>query len=190
LEDGVPLGTDATTLLRRWTDGDSDAMNEVVTVLYEQMHRIAAGQLRHERHLTIQPTQLVNDVYLRLIDLKRIDWQDRSHFLAMFARIARRTLVDEARKRSAGKRRGQSVTLSTQLPMPAAGMLDVLQMDEMLTRLTAIDEIASNVVELRVFSGLSLEEVAAYLEVSPSTISRKWRAAKAWLAEEFKDSSS
>jgi hypothetical protein len=89
-EDAVSVGTDATTLLRRWTDGDSDAINEVVTLLYEQMHRIAAGELRHERHLTIQPTQLVNDVYLRLVDLRKIDWQDRSHFLAMFARIARR----------------------------------------------------------------------------------------------------
>lgn len=182
----MPPSQDPTSLLQEWSGGSSSAMNELVQVLYEQMHRIAAGQLQGERSLTLQPTQLVNEVYLRLVQIRAMEWRDRNHFLAMFARIARRTLVDEARRRRADKRAGQSVTLSTQIPLPTAAQLDVLQIDALLDRLATIDSVAARVVELRIFSGLTLEDVARQLELSVSTVSRKWRAAKAWLAEELR----
>lgn len=181
----MPPAQDPTSLLQEWSGGNSVAMNELVEVLYEQMHRIAAGQLHGERHLTLQPTQLVNEVYLRLVQLREMEWRDRNHFLAMFARIARRALVDEARRRRAGKRAGQAVTLSTQIPLPTVAHVDVLQIDALLDRLATIDSVAARIVELRVFSGLTLEDVAAQLELSVSTVSRKWRAAKAWLAKEM-----
>ncbi len=177
---------DPTSLLHRWSGGDSAAMNELVELLYQQMHRIAIGQLRSERQLTIQPTQLVNEVYLKLVELRRMEWQDRNHFLAMFARIARRALVDEARRRNAGKRGGgRALTLQTEFALAASDGLDVLEVDAVLDRLAVIDEMAARVVELRVFSGLGLEDIATEFDVSPSTISRKWRAAKAWLAREL-----
>lgn len=182
----MPPSRDPTSLLQEWSGGNSLAMNELVEVLYEQMHRIASGQLQGERYLTLQPTQLVNEVYLRLVQLREMEWRDRRHFLAMFSRIARRALVDEARRRRTGKRAGQAVTLSTQIPLPTVAHVDVLQIDALLDRLAKVDSIAARVVELRVFSGLTLEDVAAQLELSVSTVSRKWRAAKAWLAEEMR----
>lgn len=176
---------DATTLLARWSSGDKAALDEVVAILYEEMHRIAARQVRGERAITVQPTSLVNEVYLRLIGLQKIDWQDRGHFLAMFARVARRTLVDDARKRNAGKRGGVSVTLSDDRIGRTSGGLGVLEIDQLLEKLAQLDAVAADIVELRVFGGMSIEEAAAQLGISDSTVSRKWRAGKAWLANEI-----
>ena len=177
---------DATGLLARWAGGDKAALDEVVALLYEQMHLIAARQLRGERNLTVQPTSLVNDVYLRLVQLNRIDWQDRRHFLAMFARVSRQALVDDARKRRAGKRDiGLNITLTDDRGGAVDGEFGVLEMDELMTQLQAFDEPAAQVVELRVFGGMSIEEAAAQLGVSEATVSRKWRAGKAWLAREL-----
>ncbi len=182
----MSTGGDATRLLARWAEGDRAALDQVVGLLYEQMHVIAARQLRGERNLTIQPTSLVNDVYLRLVQLNHIDWQDRRHFLAMFARVARQALVDDARKRRAGKRdQALNITLNDERGGAVDGEFGVIEVDELMTQLQAIDEPAAQVVELRVFGGMSIEEAAAQLGVSEATVSRKWRAGKAWLAREL-----
>lgn len=177
---------DATSLLSRWSSGDKAALDEVVAILYEEMHRIAARQVRGERSITVQPTSLVNDVYLRLLGLNRIDWQDRGHFLAMFARVARRTLVDDARRRNAGKRDGgEPITLCDDRIGRTGGGLGVLEIDELMDQLAQVDEVTARIVELRVFGGMSIDEAAAHLGISESTVSRKWRAGRAWLANEI-----
>ncbi|MBK7116446.1 MAG: sigma-70 family RNA polymerase sigma factor [Proteobacteria bacterium] len=181
----TPTG-DATGLLGRWKNGDRAALDEVMALLYEEMHRIASRQLRGERGVTVQPTSLVNEVYLRLIGLNRIQWQDRGHFLAMFARVARQTLVDDARKRNAEKRDfGSPVTMTDERLGMTSGGFSILEIDQLLDQLAAIDDSAARVVELRVFGGLSIEEAAEEMSISEATVSRKWRAGKAWLANEL-----
>jgi RNA polymerase sigma factor (TIGR02999 family) len=178
--------SDATSLLARWSQGERAALDEVVQLLYQQMHQIAARELRGERSLTIQPTVLVNEVYLRLVHLNRIAWNDRAHFLAMCARVTRQTLVDEARKRSAGKRDSRlEVTLTGNLGGVATGGFDIIEIDELLVQLEGFDGDAARVIELRVFGGLSIDEAAQQLELSGSTVSRKWRVGKAWLARQL-----
>jgi RNA polymerase sigma factor (TIGR02999 family) len=177
---------DATSLLARWSQGERAALDEVVQLLYQQMHQIAARELRGERSLTIQPTVLVNEVYLRLLHLNRIDWNDRAHFLAMCARITRQTLVDEARRRSAGKRDNRlEVTLTGDFGAAATDVFDIIEVDELLSQLAGFDGDAARVIELRIFGGLSIEEAAAQLTMSGSTVSRKWRVGKAWIARQL-----
>ncbi len=177
---------DATGLLGRWSSGDKSALDEIMALLYEEMHRIAARQMRGERGITVQPTSLVNDVYLRLVGLNKIDWRDRGHFLAMFARIARRSLVDDARKRNASKRDGgEPVTMTDERLGKTFGGMNIIEVDQLLDQLATLDDTAAKVVELRVFGGLSIDEAAAELGVSEATVSRKWRAGKAWLAHEL-----
>ena len=177
---------DATSLLARWSQGERAALDEVVQLLYEQMHQIAARELRGERQLTIQPTVLVNEVYLRLVNLNRIDWNDRAHFLSMCARVTRQTLVDEARKRQAGKRDARlDVTLTGEQGAPATGGFSIIEVDELLQQLEGFDGDAARVIELRIFGGLSIEEAASQLAMSESTVSRKWRVGKAWLARQL-----
>lgn len=174
---------DATTLLSRWASGERAALDEVVQLLYAQMHGIAARELRGERQLTLEPTVLVNEVYLRLLQLNRIDLRDRAHFLAMCARVSRQALVDEARRVRAAKRGpGLEVTLTVGREGIATGGFGVIEVSELLDRFAEIDADAARVVELRVFGGLGVDEVAAELGISSSTVQRKWRAGKAWLA--------
>jgi RNA polymerase sigma factor (TIGR02999 family) len=149
------------------------------------MHRIAARELRGERHSALQPTVLVNEVYLRLVQLREIQWQDRQHFLSMCARLTRRTLVDEARKRNAAKRDAAlEVTLAAEVDGEVTGGFSVIEIDDLLAQLEEFDAEAARVVELRVFAGLNIEETAAQLAVSPSTVSRKWALGRAWLTRQ------
>jgi RNA polymerase sigma factor (TIGR02999 family) len=177
---------DATGLLGRWANGDKAALDEVMTLLYEHMHRIAARQLGGERGVTLQPTSLVNEVYTRLVSLNKIDWRDRGHFLSMFARVARRTLVDAARMRNAEKRDGGlMVTLTAANIGNAASGISVIEVDQLIDKLAALDEVAARVVELRVFGDMSIEEAAEHLEISVATVNRKWRVGKAWLGNQL-----
>jgi len=173
-------------LLERWSKGEKAAYDQLLTHLYGDIHAIAVRHLHRERYLTIRPTALVHEVYLRLSTLREMRWQDRAHFLAMAARVTRQALVDEARRRRAEKRDGGwAVTLSdTNLGVNEAAY-DALDVDDLLSRLQQFDAIAANVFSLRVFGGMSIEEVAEVLTLSVATVNRRWVTGKAWLAREL-----
>jgi RNA polymerase sigma factor (TIGR02999 family) len=174
------------SLLDRWSQGDRGALDQLLTLLYSDIHAIAVRQLSNERHSSLRPTALVHEAYLRLSALREIRWQDRAHFLAMAARVSRQALIDEARKRRAQKRDGgDPITLTeTHLGEPNQTH-DVLDVDELLCELERFDTLAAKIVELRVFGGLSIEEVAESVSVSIATVNRRWAAGKAWLTREL-----
>jgi RNA polymerase sigma-70 factor, ECF subfamily len=173
-------------LLERWSKGEKAAYDQLLTHLYGDIHAIAVRHLHRERYLTIRPTALVHEVYLRLSTLHQMRWQDRAHFLAMAARVTRQALVDEARRRRAEKRDGGwAVTLSdTNLGVNEAAY-DALDVDDLLSRLQQFDAVAANIFSLRVFGGMSIEEVAEVLKLSVATVNRRWVTGKAWLAREL-----
>jgi RNA polymerase sigma factor (TIGR02999 family) len=175
---------DVTTLLRAWTAGQPGAADRLVPVIYQQLRRRAAAYLRAERRdHTLQPTALVHEAYLRLVDQQHVVWQNRAQFFGMASQMMRRILVDHARRRKMHKRSGRWIQVSLDdcaLPGPAADF-DVLALDELLVRLAAFDARKSRIVELRYFGGLSLEETACVLDIAPRTVEREWRAARAWL---------
>ena len=186
-----------TRLLKAWGGGDSAALDRLTPLVYEQLRRMARSYMRNERpgH-TLQATALVNEAFLRLVDTRNVDWTDRVHFFAVCARVMRRILVDAARSRAAIKRGGQAdrVEHSTainldQLPNPASEMsAQVCALDEALNALTRIDPRRAQVIELRFFGGLTVEETGQVLQVSPQTVMRDWRLARAWLARELSQS--
>lgn len=183
---------DVTALLADWSRGDRGALNQLLPLVYAELRRIAARQLRSERagH-SLQPTALVHEVYLRLVDQRQVDWQNRAHFFGVAAQIMRRILVDHARRHTAGKR-GEgvpSVSIEDVQDVPASSEMSILALDHALDRLAAIDSDLARIVELRAFGGLSIEEAAHVLKVSPSTAKRDWRTAKAWLNRELGPSS-
>ena len=185
------MAGDITQLLRQWREGDGSARDRLVAVLYPELRALADRQLRGERsNHTLQPTALVNEAYLRLSGLERLEWQDRGHFVHMAARVMREVLVDHARRRQAAKRDGgQQVTLtSLELAAPEARGLDALALDAALARLEQLDPDKARVVELRYFGGLSIEETAEATGSSPATVKRHWQAARAWLFEALSDS--
>ena len=174
-------------LLARWSKGDPEALDELVTQLYRDIHAIAVRELRHERHLTIRPTALVHEAYMRLASLTEMQWQDRAHFLSMAARVTRQALVDEARRWRAEKRGGGTpVTLSDANLGGSEAGYDALDVDALLTELQGFDDVAADVVSLRIFGGLSIEEAAEALSLSVATVNRRWTAGKAWLAHELR----
>lgn len=175
----------------RWlvagTEGDSHALESLLPLVYDELHRQAVRFFRQERggH-TLQPTALVNEVYLRLINQRDVTWQNRAQFFGIAAQMMRRILVSHARGREAKKRGGgvQRITLQEDLAAPQRD-LNLLALDEALTRLETVDPDKSRMVELRFFSGLSVEETAEVMGVSPRTIDRQWQTAKAWLHREI-----
>jgi RNA polymerase sigma factor (TIGR02999 family) len=179
---------EVTRLLQNWSHGDESAREVLLSVVYEELHRLAAAYLRRERaDHTLQPTALVHEVYLKLVEEKSVDWQGRSHFFGVAAKLMRRILVDHARTRLAGKRGGGGVrvALTDTLAMSQERPDELLALDQGLARLTAIDPQQGQVVELRAFAGLSVEETAAALAISPATVKRDWAVAKAWLLREM-----
>jgi RNA polymerase sigma factor (TIGR02999 family) len=189
--EGAPRGT-VTDLLQAWGAGDDGALERLVPLVEEELRRLARGYMARERHAhTLQVTALVNEAFLRLMDARRLDWQDRAHFLGIAARLMRRVLVDHARARASQKRGGcaQRVSLTQSLPAaPEAGLdLDVVALDRALANLAAVDERKSRVIELRFFGGLSVEETADVLHVSIGTVKRDWRLAKLWLLRELNE---
>lgn len=181
---------DVTRLLQQWSEGDRDSLDRLVPLVYVELHRIAARQLQGERagH-SVAPTALVHELYLRLVDQRSAVWQNRAQFFGVAARLMRRILVDQARARHARKRGGSALLVSLDsLPEPvatAAGVADVLAIDEALERLTAMDADQGRLVELRFFAGLTIEEAAHVLDRSPRTVKREWRLARAWLYREL-----
>ena len=185
----VPNSADSPTdLLRAWGNGERAALDRLVPLVHHELHQLARRYLRDERHgHTLQPTALVNEAYLRLIELNRMQWQDRVHFFAMAARTMRRILVDHARARDNEKRGGDVPKVSLELAMEVSRepQRHVVELDDALARLETIHPRKAQVVELRFFSGLSLEETAAALHVSVDTIKRDWRFAKLWLLRDL-----
>ncbi len=177
-----------TVLLRAWGKGDAAAADDLFPAVYAELHRLAARRLRRERAgQTLQTSALVNEAYLRLVDVKEVDWQDRAHFFAMAAQMMRRILVDAARRKGYAKRRGgaQRHTFDEALEVAAEAGPDLVALDDALQALAAFDERKSRVVELRFFGGLTVDETAAVLQVSPRTVLRDWSLAKVWLTREL-----
>ena len=176
-----------TELLLAWGRGDRFALDELVPIVHQELRRLARLQLRGERsNHTLQTTALVNEAFIRLVDLRRIRWQDRAHFLSLSARLMRRILVDHARSRNYQKRGGGAVnvTLDDVLVASPERGADLVALDDALEGLARVDPRKSQVVELRFFGGLSVEETAEALKVSPETVLRDWRLAKVWLLRE------
>jgi RNA polymerase sigma factor (TIGR02999 family) len=175
---------DVTHLLVSWREGDRHALDELIPLVYQELRRIAARARRRERaHDTLQTTALVHEAYLRLVDQRNVHWQNRAHFFAVAAQAMRRLLVDRARRRRAAKRgAGAEVVSLTEIPdLPAVARLDVLALDEALTRLAELDPRQSRIVELLCYGGLTVDETAEVLRVSERTVHREWAVAKAWL---------
>lgn len=183
-----PSTHDFTLLLRAWGEGDREALDRLAPLVYQELHRLARGYMAHERpNHTLQATALVNEAYLRLIDARQVHWQDRAHFLAICARAMRQILVDHARSRAARKHGGGQALLQFDetLGIPQTSHSQLLKLDDALNRLAQLDPRKSQVVELRFFGGLSLEETAAALKTSPRTVKRDWQLARAWLFREL-----
>jgi len=179
---------EVTRLLRAWSAGDQSALQQLIPLVYQELHRLAHRYMAGERPgQTLQTTALVHEVYLRLIDVKSVDWQDRAHFYGLCARMMRHILVDFARSRSYQKRGGGAahVQLEEALTVSADHGSELLEVDDALQRLSAVDSRKSQVVEMRFFGGLTVEETAVALKVSPETVMRDWRLAKAWLTREL-----
>jgi RNA polymerase sigma-70 factor (ECF subfamily) len=186
-----PAAPQITQLLLAWGGGDKAALDELTPIVYDELRRLAKSYMRGQRpgH-TLQTTALVNEAYLRLIDSSRINWQDRTHFFAMAARLMRRILVDFARARSSLKRGGdmQKVSFEEALAVPLEPETNLVALDDALKKLAELNPRQSQVVELRYFGGLSEEEIAATLEISVRTVRRDWSVARAWLYRELNDS--
>jgi RNA polymerase sigma-70 factor (ECF subfamily) len=179
---GAP-GNEVSRLLAAWSGGNEAARDELISLVYEELHRLASRQMARERNgHSLQPTALVNEVYLRLVDQRQVA-QNRAHFFALASRIMRRILVDHARRRHYTKRGGAAphVALNEASVVSNEKSWDVLALDDALTDLAAIDPRKCQVVELRYFGGMSIEEIAEVLKVSPVTVRRDWSTAKAWL---------
>jgi RNA polymerase sigma factor (TIGR02999 family) len=174
-------------LLAAWTNRDSAARDALLPIVYDELHRLAHHYMRGERHEhTLQTTALVNEAYIRLVDLDRMQWRDRAHFFAMAATLMRRILVDYARERSRDKRGGGvSVTSLDEQVAVSKASVDVVALDQALDRLAAMDLQQSQIVELRFFSGLTIEETAEALDLSPATVKREWTSARAWLHQQL-----
>lgn len=182
--------TDVSRLLALWSEGKAGALEQLLPLVYAELHRIAGCQIgRERREHTLNPTALVHELYLRLVDQRRATWQNRAQFFALAARLMRRVLVDHARSRRADKRGGSAMHLSLEEvgDQPgAAAVADVLAVDEALERLAEQDADQVRIIELRFFAGLTVEETAHVLERSPRTVKREWRLAKAWLHRELR----
>ena len=168
--------------------GNHDALNALVPIVYDELRRIAHRQLRRERpDHTLSTTALVNEAYLRLVKSGRVQWHDRAHFLAVAARVMRRVLIDYARGRRRDKRGGADlrVSLAEAADVPAMPAEDLIELDDALAKLEAENERCCRVVECRCFGGLSVEETAAALHISPATVKRDWTYSRAWLSREL-----
>lgn len=177
-----------TQLLERWSRGDEEALDQLMPLVYDELHRLAGAYLRRERREhTLQPTALVNEAYLKLFRQRKIRWQNRAQFFGVAAQLMRRILVDHARANDATKRGGDRVNVSLKNigafgTQPTA---DVLALHDVLNRLAEMDPDQSRIVELRFFGGLTIEETAEVMQISHSTVEREWKIAKAWLKREL-----
>jgi RNA polymerase sigma factor (TIGR02999 family) len=181
----------ATQLLLSWSAGNHEALDQMLPLVYDELHRLASNYLRDERaDHTLQPTALVHEAYLRLINQRSVDWRNRAQFLGVAASMMRRILVNHARDRAAAKRDGNRERISLSLvEVPSGGPdLDLVALDDALQRLTALDARKARVVELRFFGGLTMDEVAEAMGISLATVEREWSFARAWLYDAIEGS--
>src|SRR5436190_6942734 len=180
-----------TLLLRDWQAGDGTALDRLMPLVYDELRLIAARHLSRERRDLLQTTALVNEAYLKLVDQRRVDWQNRAHFFAIAARLMRRILLDDARRRRRDKRGGGAIQASIDDVAVAVAanpvdQVDVIALDGALNELEQLDPDQGRIVELRFFGGLTVEETAAVMAISPATVKREWAMAKAWLYPRLK----
>lgn len=189
-----PNAAEITVFLRAWSNGDAAALDRLTPVVYDELRRLARRYMRHERAgNTLQTTALVNEAYLRLVDAKSVGWQDRVHFFAVSAQIMRRILVDAARARASAKRGGRvrrvahssAFNLDEIAAVPLGRDRELVAIDDALNALAKMDPRKARVIELRFFGGLSVEETAEVLKISPQSVMRDWKLAKAWLMREL-----
>ncbi len=184
----TPSGHEITRLLQAWGAGDQEALGKLVPLVYDELHRLAGRYMAGEQSSpTLQTTALVNELYLRLVDIRQISWENRAHFFAVCAQAMRHILIDLARSRRALKRGGPAIRVSLdETPVVSREPRgDLVALDDALNRLAAFDARKGRVVELRFFGGLSVEETAEVLKVSPETVMRDWKLAKVWLLREL-----
>jgi RNA polymerase sigma factor (TIGR02999 family) len=189
----MPSRSDATELLAAWSNGDESAFDQLVPLVHQELHALARRYMRRERSdHTLQATALVNEAYIRLIDVNRVQWQNRTHFLAVAAQTMRRILVEFARQRRRQKRGGDAlrVTMDDGMEIAEDNSADLVALSDALTALATFDPRMSQAVELRFFGGLTVQETAEVLHVSPETVMRDWKTAKAWLLRELSRSNS
>ena len=183
-----PAPNEITQLLKDWSSGDQTALDKLMPLVYEELHQLAHQYMRREQpgHL-LQTSALINEAYLRLVDQQETHWENRAHFFGIAARLIRQILVDEARKRNAAKRGGGDIQVSLMEAANASQQqaANVIALDEALQNLAVVDSRQSEIVELRFFGGLSIEETAQVLNVSPGTVMRDWTFARAWLRNEM-----
>jgi RNA polymerase sigma-70 factor (ECF subfamily) len=184
----MPDTREVTLLLAAWAKGNQQALDDLTPLVYRELRQLAVGYLRKERQgHTLQPTALVHEAYLRLVDQTNPTWQSRSHFFGVAARLMRQILVDHARRKNAGKRAGPKVSLDEAVTFQQERTQDLLALDGGLTALERLDPRKCKAVELRYFGGLSMEEIAQTLGVSPVTVRRDLRMAEAWLQHEIQN---
>ena len=189
-QDGEPSPEEITELLLDWGNGDKAALDRVIPLVYQELRRLAHRQMRRERvGDTLQTTALINEAYLRLVDYQRVQPRDRAHFFAIAAQAMRRILIERARSRRSAKRGSgaQKVALDEAGVLSDERAADLVALDEALTNLAAIDPRKAELVELRYFGGLTIDEAAEVLNVSTATVERDWHTAKIWLHREIKD---
>ena len=183
---------EVTGLLVKWGQGDKGVLNQLLPAVYDELHRMAARYLRRERpDHTLQPTALINEAYLRLVDQNSVTWENRAHFFGIAANVMRRILVDHARGHQAAKRGGSVIKLPLDEGIhgsPKQEEMDLVALDAALTRLAKMDPEQSRLVELRYFAGLTIEETAQVMGISPATVKRKWTVSRAWLRREISHS--
>lgn len=187
----VNRSQEVTVFLKAWSGGDREAADRLMMLVYDEMRRLAASYLRQQRSdHTLQPTALVHEAYMKLIDVSQVNWQDRAHFFAVAAQTMRHILVDHARAVAADKRGGgaQKITLNEAVSFSNQPQnVDLLALDEALQKLAEQDAMQSRIVELRFFGGLTVEETAEVLRISPATVKREWSTARAWLFRRMRD---
>ena len=174
---------DVTVLLREWSGGNQQALTDLLPIIYDELRRVA-HQYLHREHTdqTLQTTALVHEAYLKLIDQRSVNWQNRAHFFAIAAQAMRRILIDNARRRTAGKRgKGEKISLEDVATVSTQKHQSLLALDEALHELEKIDPQQSRIIELRYFGGLTIEETATAMDISPATVKREWAMARAWL---------
>jgi RNA polymerase sigma factor (TIGR02999 family) len=189
---GSAMSPDITGLLKAWASGDAGALEQLTPLVYHELRRIARRYMRQRPPQTLQTTALAHEAYMRLVGAEGLRWEDRAHFFAVAAQMMRRILIDAARARLAAKRNDGAlrVTFSPELPIASGQDTILLALDDALRSLATIDARKARVVELRFFGGLSVDETAEVLQISPQSVMRDWRLAKPWLARELARSGS
>jgi len=179
----------ATDLLIEYSNGRREAIDDLLPLIYDELKRIAANYLRRERSdHTLQPTALVNEAYMKMIDITQVSWQNKAHFIGVAANQMRRILVDHARQHNAQKRGGEFhiLTLNDEIDKAKEESADLIALDDALNELARMDPVKAQIVELRYFGGLTMEETAEVLGISPATVGREWTMARSWLYAELK----